>query len=86
VQRRIEWQGSGVDEQGLDAENGQILVSVDPRYFRPTEVDHLLGDASKAKSMLGWEPQITLDQMVEEMVHSDMEAVRLEQGRRQRDD
>ena len=75
-----------MDEQGLDAENGQILVSVDPRYFRPTEVDHLLGDASKAKSMLGWEPQITLDQMVEEMVHSDMEAVRLEQGRRQRDD
>ena len=67
----VTWQGAGVDEKGYDA-NGQCIVAVDPQYIRPTEVDTLLGDASKAKELLGWEPVITFDELVTEMVEYDL--------------
>ena len=66
----IAWQGNGVQEKGYD-QFGKCIVSVDPRYFRPTEVDTLLGDISKAKRVLGWEPKISFDQLVKEMVRED---------------
>jgi len=68
----IDWQGEGIDEKGYDAKTGKLLVEVDPRYFRPTEVETLLGDPSKAKEKLGWEPEITLEEMVSEMVREDL--------------
>ena len=68
----IDWKGEGVDEKGYNAANGDLLVEVDPRYFRPTEVDTLLGDPTKAKEKLGWEPEISLDEMVAEMVREDL--------------
>ena len=67
---KLDWQGSGVDEKGYDAQ-GNCIVSVDPRYFRPTEVETLLGDPSKAKSKLGWSPKISFEEMVKEMVRED---------------
>lgn len=69
----IIWEGSGTHERGIDAANGKTIVSVDPHYFRPTEVDSLLGDPSKAKSILGWEPRISFEAMVKEMVQADLE-------------
>ena len=69
---KLEWRGSGVNEEGVDPRNGRVLVAVDPRYFRPTEVDLLLGDASKAKAVLGWTPTATLDDLVREMMDSDL--------------
>ena len=69
----IRWQGEGIDEKGYDA-RGQCIVVVDPRYFRPTEVETLLGDASKAKTKLGWEPKISFDDLVSEMVREDLKA------------
>ena len=68
----INWQGKGVDEKGLDAKTGKILVEIDPKYFRPTEVDLLVGDASKAERELGWKPKHTVQQLVKEMVASDL--------------
>jgi GDPmannose 4,6-dehydratase len=68
------WQGSGVDEKGLDKATGNILVEVDPRYFRPTEVELLLGDPSKAKAKLGWEPKTTLPELVGMMVREDLKS------------
>jgi GDPmannose 4,6-dehydratase len=68
---QIEWQGSGADEVGTDATSGKQIVAVDPRYFRPTEVETLLGDPSKAKKVLGWEAKISVDEMVREMVAAD---------------
>ncbi len=68
----MEWQGSGVDEKGIISKTGKILVEVDPRYFRPTEVDTLLGDPSKAKEKLGWEAKTTVEEMVAEMVKEDL--------------
>ena len=53
----IEWRGEGIDEQGIDRNSGKVLVRIDPRYFRPTEVETLLGDCSKAKAKLGWRPE-----------------------------
>lgn len=70
---RIQWQGRGADEQGLDGKSGRAVVKIDPRYYRPTEVDTLLGDASKARSKLGWSPRITFEELVAEMMRSDME-------------
>ena len=67
----IEWHESGVDEYGCD-ENGNVVVRVDSRYFRPTEVETLLGDATKAREKLGWSPKISFDELVAEMVESDM--------------
>ena len=77
---RINWEGSGLDEIGRVAENrddfgpktGDIIVRIDPRYFRPTEVETLLGDASKARKNLGWQPKISFSQLVEEMVTEDL--------------
>ena len=70
VEREIVWDGDGVDEIGKDAATGEVLVEIDPRYFRPTEVDHLIGDASKAKEKLGWEAKIGLEELVSEMVRA----------------
>ncbi len=67
----IEWRGTGVAEQGVDLRTGSVRVEIDPRYFRPTEVETLLGDPSKAKRKLGWEATTTLEQMVQEMVTED---------------
>ena len=68
----IRWEGEGVDEKGINEETGQIMVAVDPRYFRPTEVQDLLGDAGKARKNLGWKPRITFKELVAEMVEADM--------------
>jgi len=67
----ITWKGEGIDEKGYDAA-GKCIVAVDPRYFRPTEVETLLGDASKAKNKLGWTPKISFDELVAEMVREDL--------------
>jgi GDPmannose 4,6-dehydratase len=69
--RRIEWRGTGVNETGVDAASGKTVVRIDPRYFRPTEVDLLLGDAAKARQQLGWAPEISFRQLVSDMVASD---------------
>ena len=73
---RIEWKGSGVDEVGVDANSGRILVKVDSRYFRPTEVETLLGDATKAKQKLGWVAEVTFKQLVDEMVDADLDTAK----------
>jgi len=72
----IEWRGKGVDEIGIDSATGNTIVEVDARYFRPTEVETLLGDPSKAKLVLGWEPKVGFRELVEEMVASDHEAAK----------
>lgn len=72
VGRRIEWRGHGVEETGIDARSGKVVVKIDPTYFRPTEVDLLIGDASKARQVLGWKPKRSFAQLVEEMVASDL--------------
>jgi len=74
----IEWRGKGLDEKGYDA-RGNCVVAVDPRYFRPTEVDTLLGDASKARAKLGWAPKISFEALVTEMVDCDLRLARGEQ-------
>jgi GDPmannose 4,6-dehydratase len=68
----VQWEGSGEKERGIDRASGQVLVEVDPRYFRPTEVDLLLGDATKAKTQLGWTPKTSFDELVRLMVESDL--------------
>lgn len=70
----VRWEGEGVNEKGFDAASGQCIVAVDPRYFRPTEVETLLGDASKAKHKLGWVPRITFPELVCEMMREDMKS------------
>ena len=75
----LEWSGKGVDETGRDVKSGNILVSIDPAYFRPTEVDLLIGDASKAREKLGWQPTCDLQQMIEEMIKADLEEARKDQ-------
>jgi len=71
----IHWEGAGINERGYDAA-GNTIVSVDPRYFRPTEVDTLLGDASKARALLGWQPKISFEQLVQEMVQEDLKVAK----------
>jgi len=73
----LRWEGESIDEKAYDA-NGNCIVEVDPKYFRPTEVETLLGDASKAKAKLGWEPQISFDELVREMSVEDMRIVERE--------
>ncbi|MFS8184686.1 GDP-mannose 4,6-dehydratase, partial [Pseudovibrio denitrificans] len=68
----IEWQGGGVEERGLCARTGRSLIEIDPRYFRPSEVNELLGDARKARQKLGWEPKTSLEVLVQEMVQADL--------------
>jgi GDPmannose 4,6-dehydratase len=70
---KIEWRGEGVDEIGVDTVTGRSIVRVDPRYFRPTEVDALLGDASKARGKLGWTADVSFPELVAEMVESDLD-------------
>jgi GDPmannose 4,6-dehydratase len=72
----IEWRGMGVDEQGMNARTGRVIVKIDPRYFRPTEVDTLLGDPGKAKHKLGWSAKTSFEQLVAEMVDGDLELAR----------
>jgi GDPmannose 4,6-dehydratase len=74
VGRTIVWSGKGAGEIGTDADSGAVLVRVDPRYFRPTEVDRLLGDAGKARARLGWQPRTGFDALVREMVEADLAA------------
>jgi GDPmannose 4,6-dehydratase len=74
VGRRIEWKGAGVEEVGIDSSTGETLVAIDPAYFRPTEVELLLGDASKAERELGWRHTTNLEQMVKEMMTADLAA------------
>ena len=69
---RLRWEGKGIGEKGIEADSGKVRVEVDPRYFRPTEVETLLGDSSKAREKLGWVPKITLEEMVAEMVREDL--------------
>ena len=68
----LAWEGRGANEKGLDAASGKLLVEVDPRYFRPTEVDCLTGDASKARAVLGWRPRVALPELVRMMVQADL--------------
>jgi GDPmannose 4,6-dehydratase len=86
VGRRITWRGQGIKETGIDAKSGEVLVAVDPRYFRPTEVDLLLGDPSKARQRLGWRHKTSFADLVSEMVDSDLVQVRLEKERLNRRD
>ena len=82
VDRRIEWRGEGVDEIGIDQSGGQVVVRVDPGYFRPTEVDLLIGDPSKAHQKLGWRHQTSFGELVREMVRSDLERLQGQRPRR----
>ncbi len=68
----IDWQGSGIEERGINRANGEVIVAVDPRYFRPTEVETLLGDPTKAREKLGWQPRTTFKELVAEMVRQDL--------------
>ena len=70
----IAWEGDGVEEIGRDSKSGKIIVRIDPKYFRPTEVDILQGDASKARQIMGWEPTVTLENLIAEMITADMNA------------
>ena len=69
----VHWEGEGADEKGIEEKTGQVIVAVDPEYYRPTEVNELLGDASKARDKLGWEPEITFEEMIAEMIEADMD-------------
>jgi GDPmannose 4,6-dehydratase len=69
----IKWEGDGINEKGINAANGKTIVAVDPRYFRPTEVDALLGDPTKGKDKLGWEPKVSFENLVKEMAQADLE-------------
>jgi GDPmannose 4,6-dehydratase len=68
----IRWEGRGVEEKGIHTKTGKIIIEIDPRYFRPTEVDELLGDASKAREKLGWKPRISFNELVAEMMETDL--------------
>lgn len=73
----IQWEGNGADEQGIDAKSGKVIVKIDPRYFRPAEVDLLLGDATKAKNQLGWEPKVKFEELVKVMMEAEFESLGL---------
>jgi len=75
----IEWRGQDEQEKGFNATTGQCIVEVSPRYFRPTEVDTLLGDATKAKTKLDWTPKISFEELVAEMIHEDLKEAQREQ-------
>ncbi|MEK0083066.1 GDP-mannose 4,6-dehydratase [Benzoatithermus flavus] len=78
VGREIVWKGRGVEEKGIDRRTGKLLVEIDPRYFRPLEVDHLLGDPSKAQRELGWKHTTSFEELVREMVLADLEQIQRE--------
>jgi GDPmannose 4,6-dehydratase len=75
IGRCIEWRGKGLDEIGVDRRTGSLLVKIDPRYFRRTEVDLLLGDATKARTVLGWQHKVGFDALVREMVDAELQAL-----------
>ncbi|MBV9932655.1 MAG: GDP-mannose 4,6-dehydratase, partial [Alphaproteobacteria bacterium] len=79
IGRELAWEGSGASERGRDAKSGDVLVAVNPAYYRPAEVDLLLGDATKARTELGWAPQTDLESLCAMMVDADLE--RVEAGR-----
>ena len=76
IDDKIEWKGEGVDEEGFSQKTGKCVVAVNPRYFRPTEVDLLLGDASKAKKLLGWEPKMSFEDLVKDMMDADLKLMK----------
>jgi GDPmannose 4,6-dehydratase len=78
VGKTIQWEGKGEDEIGRDTKSGKVLVKIDPRFFRPTEVDQLVGDATKAREKLGWQPKIGIAELVREMVAADRVEAKLE--------
>ena len=79
----IRWEGFGIDEKGYDAKTGKLLVSVNPRWFRPTDVDNLWGDPTKAKTVLGWNPQKTsYEELIKIMVAHDLKEAEKEIGRK----
>jgi GDPmannose 4,6-dehydratase len=82
VGRKLEWRGNGADEEGVDKKTGDVLVAIDPKYLRPTEVDLLLGDPTKAREKLGWRHKTTFADLVREMVQADLKAVALQKDRR----
>lgn len=75
IGRKIVWEGSGVNEKGRDAKTGKILIEISPEFFRPTEVDLLIGDPSKAKKKLGWEAKTSLEELIELMIKSDLDLI-----------
>jgi GDPmannose 4,6-dehydratase len=82
IGRDIEWCGSGIGEKGIDRISGTTLVEVNARYFRPSDVDLMVGDPSKAHRKLGWRHRIGFDELVQEMVNADLAGIRLERTRR----
>ena len=76
--KAIVWEGEGINEIGRRYDTGEIVVRIDPRYFRPTEVDLLLGDASKARKNLKWSPKITLEELINEMINFDLQEAKKE--------
>jgi GDPmannose 4,6-dehydratase len=78
IGRSVEWRGKGIDETAIDRKSGKTVVRIDPTYFRPTEVDELIGDASRAREQLGWKPKTTFTKLVREMVAADLAAARQE--------
>jgi GDPmannose 4,6-dehydratase len=81
IGRKIVWKGEGVSEQGIEEPSGRVLVEIDPRYFRPTEVECLVGDPSKARSKLGWTHKVSFEELVKEMVEEDLRVARDETQR-----
>jgi GDPmannose 4,6-dehydratase len=75
----LRWEGKGISEKGIDTKSGKVLVEIDPRYFRPAEVELLIGDPSKAKKRLGWEPKVRLPELIKMMVKGDMKLAQKEQ-------
>jgi len=69
----LEWKGSGIDEKGIDRDTGKVVIEVDPRYFRPTDVEILIGDATKAREKLGWTPRVTFHELVRIMARADFQ-------------
>lgn len=74
VNIKIRWENKGVDEVGIDVDTGKVVVSIDPRYFRPAEVELLLGNPAKAERLLGWKRKVDFDSLVKEMVEADLKA------------
>jgi GDPmannose 4,6-dehydratase len=72
VGRTLEWRGQGVHEEGIDTSTGKAVIKIDPRYFRPAEVEQLLGNPAKAKRQLGWVPEVTFEQLVKLMTDGDL--------------
>lgn len=77
---KVQWQGTGIDEVGIDSKTKEILVKVDPLYFRPSDVDYLVGDSTKARAKLGWKPKTTLDDLTKIMVQADIQQLRKSKG------